>query len=52
MFRRLGIGSYAGGAVALMVFFFANPPARTVRIIGWAIPVVAAMAVVQGLFLP
>ncbi len=53
MFWRLGIGGYVGGMIAFAVFFLARRDLhRTVRGLSFAATVVAAMVVIQGLFLP
>lgn len=53
MFWRLAVGGYAAGAVALLVSLAADrAPRRTVKVVAWAVPIVAALITVQGIFLP
>lgn len=53
MFWRLGIGCYVAGAVATGVFFATERHATLVsRIVAAAVPIVAAMIALQGVFLP
>ncbi len=53
MFWRLGIGAYAGGFVAMLVFFLgARDSAKALRIVLAAVTPVAILIAVQGLLLP
>lgn len=53
MFWRLGIGGYVAGMVAAAVFFATSrQPRLTVKVVAWAIPIVAGMIAAQGLLLP
>ena len=53
MFWRLGIGTYAAGFVALVVFFVSGrDPSATLRVVLAAIAPVACLVAIQGVFLP
>lgn len=53
MFWRIGIGAYAGGFVAMLVYFLgARDAAKTMRVVLGAVGPVAVLIAVQGLLLP
>jgi hypothetical protein len=54
MFWRLIIGSYAAAMVAALVFFLSSEKsfAPMIRALAWAVPLVAALIALQGIFLP
>ncbi len=53
MFWRLGVGSYFAGMIAILVFVLSGQRlVTTTRAVALAVPLVAAMIALQGLFLP
>lgn len=53
MFWRLGVGVYVAGMVAVLAYMAARANlARTVRVLGTTVVVVAAMIGLQGLLMP
>jgi len=53
MFWRLGVGGYVAGMVAVLVFFAtARRFDLTLKAVALALPIVAALITIQGIFLP